>query len=267
MKRDISTIVIGALFLLAGIAIGGSMLGYFDFSVNLDGWWTVFIIVPALIAIAQGGLNAGNVIMLGVGVVLLLKAQGILPHGFSWRLIFPVVLLGIGVQLLLGNSGSSRHPHWDDDRKGDDSDGDKNGGFRDARDASGDSRAAGDDKKSGGFFNETSRPGASYKTASSILGGQDIFYGQEEFSGGSYTAVLGALTINLTNVMLTGNATINVSAIMGGIDLILPPNVQVISNVTPILGGTDIKYPSSRDPAARKIYVTGMACLGGIEIK
>ena len=55
MKRDISTIIIGALFLLAGIAIGGSMLGFFDFTINLDGWWTVFIIVPALIAIAQGG--------------------------------------------------------------------------------------------------------------------------------------------------------------------------------------------------------------------
>lgn len=252
MKRDISTIVIGALFLIAGIAIGGSMLGYFNFSINLDGWWTVFIIVPALIAIAQGGINAGNIIMLGVGVVLLLNAQGILPHGFSWRLIFPVVLLGVGVQLLLGNSGSGRHEHWNDYRGDDKNDGDKN---------------TGNDKKSGGIFNETSRPGASYKTASSVLGGQDIFYGQEEFTGGSYTAVLGALSINLTNVVLTGNATINVSAIMGGIDLILPTGVQVVSNVMPILGGTDIKYPSSRESGAHKIYVTGMACLGGIEIK
>jgi predicted membrane protein len=250
MKRDISTIVIGALFLLAGVAIGGSMLGLFNFTVNLDGWWTVFIIVPALIAIAQGGLNAGNIIMLGVGVVLLLNAQGILPHGFSWRLIFPVVLLGIGVQLLLGNSGSTRRENWSGP-KGPMENDDKHEGKHEG----------------GGIFNESSRPGKSYKTASSILGGQDIFYGQEEFSGASYTAVLGGLSVNLTNVILTGDVTINVTAIMGGIDLILPAGVQVISNVTPILGGTEIKYPSSRDSAARKIYITGAASLGGIEIK
>lgn len=72
MKKDISTIIIGLLFLAAGVAVGGSMLGYFDFHISLDGWWTLFLIVPALLAIAQGGINVGNIVLLAVGVILLL---------------------------------------------------------------------------------------------------------------------------------------------------------------------------------------------------
>lgn len=89
MKRDIITIIVGMLFLATGIVIGGSMLGYFNFSINFAGWWTLFLIVPAILAIVQGGFNAGNVILLAVGGILLMEAQEVLPASFSWRLILP----------------------------------------------------------------------------------------------------------------------------------------------------------------------------------
>lgn len=270
MKRDIMTIIIGLLFLLAGIAIGGSMLGIFDLRINLDGWWTVFIIVPALIAIAQGGFNVGNVIILGVGVILLLNAQGILPEGFSWKLIFPVALLGLGFQLLFGGRGNccgdrSWHHHRDDGN--DECSGGTGSGSTGSASGSADNRSDGSKNSGGGIFTEQSKAGASYKTASALFGAQDIYYGQEEFTGASYTAVFGGLTINMCNVILKGDVVINVSAIFGGIDLILPPNVQVISHVTPILGGTEIKYASSSDSSAHKVIVNGAASFGGIEIK
>lgn len=266
MKRDIMTIVVGILFLAAGIAVGGSMLGFFDLSINLRGWWTVFIIAPALISMVQGGPNAGNIIVLGVGVILLLNAQGIMPAGFSWRLIIPVVLLAVGFQLLFGGS---RHAGRYSDRhqdKTDDDNAEKNGssGWTDGA-ASGEK--SGERASGGGLYTEASKPGTSYKTASALFGSQDICYGPEPFSGGSYTAVFGGLTINLCNVKFDGDVVINVSAIFGGIDLILPSNVQVVSNVAPILGGVDIKYASSRDPLSRKIIVNGTASFGGVAIK
>ena len=284
MRRDITTIIIGLLFLLAGIAIGGNMLGVFSFHFNLNGWWTLFIIVPALIAIAQGGFNAGNIIMLGVGVILLLNAQNILPGSFTWRIILPVILLAVGFQLLFGGSGrysnwNSRH--WKAHHNPEDTDFGSNSTST-SSDFKADYKASkadykadyksdfGDSKgknSSGGIFNETSRPGAQYKTASAMFGAQDIFYGAEDFTGGSYTALFGGLTINLSNVNLVGDVVIQATAIFGGIDIILPPNVQVISHVTPILGGTDIKYASSRDPSAKKIILNGCACFGGIDIK
>ena len=113
MRRDLSTVVVGILFLAAGVLIGGSMLGLFDFYVNLNGWWTLFLIIPALLSMTQSGPNAGNAILLGIGTLLLLDAQGILPRNFSWRLVFPLVLLVVGVQILLGGS-SFRYRRRDD---------------------------------------------------------------------------------------------------------------------------------------------------------
>ena len=47
MKRDFATIVVGLLFLGAGVIIGGVLLGFFDFDISLAGWWTIFIIAPS----------------------------------------------------------------------------------------------------------------------------------------------------------------------------------------------------------------------------
>jgi hypothetical protein len=266
------TIVIGILFLAAGIAVGGSMLGFFDLSISMRGWWTIFIIAPALISMVQGGPNAGNIIVLGVGVILLLKEQGIMPEVFSWRLIFPVVLLAVGFQLLFGGSRhSGRYSNQQTDRHQDTAaDGShdaENNGFSSRADDNASGEKSGERASGGGIYTEASKPGASYKTASALFGSQDICYGPELFTGGSYTAVFGGLTINLCNVKFDGDVVINVSAIFGGIDLILPSNVQIVSNVAPILGGIDIKYASSRDPSARRIIVNGTASFGGVTIK
>jgi len=267
MKKDISTIIIGLLFLAAGVAVGGSMLGYFDFHISLDGWWTLFLIVPALLAIAQGGINVGNIVLLAVGVILLLDQQRILPHNFGWRLIFPVILLAIGLQVLLGDlfrpkgtrsysccspSGStSGTPSGEKANEGTDSPG----------------QATGTNKPAPKALSSESTSKGSYKTASVLFGGQDIVYGQEDFSGASYTAVFGGLDINMKSVILTQDVTINATAIFGGIEIKLPDNVRIVCNVAPVLGGTDIKYHSSNDPLARTVYITGVATFGGIDIK
>lgn len=267
MRRDIGTIVVGLLFLLAGIAVGGSMLGFFDFTINFAGWWTLFLIVPALIAIAQGGINAGNIILLGVGIVLLLDQQRILPDGFTWRLILPIILLGIGFQLIFGGRF---HDDWRWRRS--DKTGDDGTRYAGSSDASGSGSTAGSSgftkgKEGGGVFTEKSRPGNNFKTASVLFGGQDIIYGQEEFTGGAYTAIFGGLTINMRSVTLIGDVVINVTAVFGSVDIIVPDNVQVVSNVIPILGGVDNKYASSRDSTAPKIIINGNTVFGGLEIR
>ncbi len=259
MRRDITTIIAGLLFLLAGISVGGSMLGFFDFDFSFDGWWTLFLIVPALLTIVQGGFNAGNMILLSIGVVLLLDAQNVLPRNFSWRLVFPLVLLAVGFQLVFGGR-SGRRGSWNDhspDSRGKE----QNAGNR----PSGTPGAASAGMGSGGT--ESTRGGTSYKSASAIFGGQDIVYGPEDYSGGTYSAIFGGMTVNLRSVTLVGDVVITVTAMFGGIEFILPDNVMVVSNVLPILGGVECKYASSRDPLAPKIIINGNASFGGIEIK
>jgi hypothetical protein len=244
MKRDITTIIIGILFLITGIAVGGSMLGFFDFSISFAGWWTVFIIAPALLSIIQGGFNVGNIILLFVGGTLLLNAQGILPNNFSWRLIFPLVLFIVGFQLLFGNRNGASGARF--------------GGW---------SRRAAGCCGTGSSGDAGTTAGTGHKTASVAFSGQDIRYGNEEFTGGTYTAVFGGLTINLRSVTIVGDVVIYVTALCGGIDLILPDNVRVVSNVIPILGGADCTYTSSADPLAPKVIINGNVTFGGVNIK
>lgn len=261
MKKDITTIVIGILFLFAGIAIGGSMLGFFDFTINFAGWWTLFLIIPSLLAIIQGGFNTGNIILLCVGVVLLLNAQEVLPYNFSWKMILPIVLLIVGFQLLFGNrNGSGSAGRWTGRRSG------RTDGSC-GSDKTGTTATGAAETAAGTSAGSSTGTSASYKTASVLFGGQDIRYGSEEFSGGTYTAIFGGFTVNLRNVTLVGDVVITVTALFGGIDLILPDNVQVISNIIPILGGAECKYVSSCDPHAPKIIINGNVSFGGIDIK
>lgn len=273
MKRDISTIIVGILFLAAGVLIGGNMLGYFDFDFNLAGWWTLFLIIPALLSMTQGGPNAGNTILLGIGTLLLLDQQRLLPRSYGLKLIFPLILLVVGLQILLGGNGFSYSKSRRRDRDGSGGNG-GDGGEADqgsaghfTREGSGHSYANGERRSGGGIFSSVSHPGEGHKKASVTFGGEDINYGEEEFLGGTFTAVFGGLTLNMVNVKITGDVVIDVSATFGGIEIILPRGVKVVTHITPVLGGSECKYPSSSDPAAPTVIVNGTASFGGIEIK
>ncbi len=260
MKRDITTVVIGVLFLAAGVFIGGNMLGYFDFDFNLAGWWTLFLIIPALLSMTQVGPNAGNVILFGIGTLLFLDRQGIVPHGYGWKLIFPVVLLAVGLQILFGNGnrgGDRPFRPYDSGEEGNSGD-----------PGPGPERRNGSATRSGGgVFTSSSKPGEGHKKASVTFGGEHVYYGEEEFLGGVYTAIFGGLTVNLVNARISGNVSIDVSAVFGGVEIILPQGVRVVTHVIPVLGGSECKYPSSTDPAAPTVTINGTVTFGGVEIK
>lgn len=266
MKRDVTTVVVGILFLAAGVLIGGNMLGYFYFNINLAGWWTLFLIIPALLSITQVGPNAGNVILFGIGTLLLLDQQRILPHNYGWKLIFPVVLLAVGFQILFGNGWRGNGTYY---RKNGPKEESADGSFNGKSDGSTDTnrRDGYATRSGGGIFSSMSKPGDGYKKASVTFGGEDIHYGNEDFLGGVYTATFGGLTVNLVNTRITGDVSIDVSAIFGGVEIILPQGVRVISRITPVLGGSECKYPSSNDPAAPTVTVNGTVTFGGVEIK
>ncbi len=238
MKRDVYTIIVGTLFIAAAVAIGGSMLGLFDINLSLRGWWTVFIIVPALISIVQGGLNAGNAIMLGVGVLLLMNAQGVLPEGFGWKLILPFILLIVGFQLLTGGSLCA---------------------FR-----RGCGAGEGGAKPAGG---SGARASEESSFAQAMFGEQTVRPERERYSGGSYAAVFGSVILDLREAVIAEDVVVSVSALFGGITIYLPEGVRVITHVTPIFGGVDDRKKGGPRSGENTVIIRGSATFGGIEIK
>lgn len=107
MKKRILSIILGILIIAIGVIYGGNILGLWDLSINLDGWWTLFIIVPCVMSIFTGGLNIVNSVGAAIGVLLLLDAQDVIRDNLGPALIVPIIIIAIGLGVLFRGRGRS----------------------------------------------------------------------------------------------------------------------------------------------------------------
>ena len=108
--------------------------------------------------------------------------------------------------------------------------------------------------------------GAVSKEYAAVFSGNDVQFNGEVFEGAKLTAVFGGIDLDLRNAIINKDCVIDVSATFGGADIIVPENVNVVSNATGIFGGVSNKRRNN--PANTvTIYITGLCLFGGIEIK
>ncbi len=103
-------IAVGVLLIALGIAFLGNMTGWWQFDVFFAGWWTLFLIVPAVASMIQSGINVGNGILLAIGAVLLVDQQGLLGDYSAWSFIAPVVVIAIGLGLIFRSARGDTIP-------------------------------------------------------------------------------------------------------------------------------------------------------------
>lgn len=91
----------------------------------------------------------------------------------------------------------------------------------------------------------------------------------DRFRGGKATALFGGMDLDLTQAKLADNqATVELTAIFGGINLFVPREWQVIVDSSSILGGVEDKHrPIPSTTIQMTLYVKATAILGGIDIK
>lgn len=103
-----------------------------------------------------------------------------------------------------------------------------------------------------------------------IFNGPERRISSQAFEGGELTAVVGGIELDLRQAAVVDPpATLNVFALLGGIDIKAPSDWVIQQNVLAILGGTEDKRSQldSTDTRPPDLLVTGFALLGGIEIK
>jgi predicted membrane protein len=101
---------------------------------------------------------------------------------------------------------------------------------------------------------------------SAFLGGIKRKYDSSAFRRGEAEAFLGGIDLDLRNATMQGDeATLDVTAVMGGVSIRIPPTWNVVSRVQTILGGTE-NHTSSR-PGNKRLVVEGTVLMGGFEIK
>ncbi|MGS2720819.1 DUF1707 domain-containing protein [Paraglaciecola aestuariivivens] len=80
--------------------------------------------------------------------------------------------------------------------------------------------------------------------------------------------VLGGADIDFTDaIFTTPNVTIKVLCLLGGNDIYVPENVNVVSKAFCVLGGLDNSTPSIASRQAPTITIEGLVLFGGIDIK
>ncbi len=105
--------------------------------------------------------------------------------------------------------------------------------------------------------------------AFAVFSGLKRRFDSETFRGGKATAIFGGMDLDLTQTKLADNqATVELTAIFGGINLFVPREWQVIVDSSSILGAVEEKHrPAPADTVQATLYVKATAILGGIDIK
>jgi predicted membrane protein len=100
-----------------------------------------------------------------------------------------------------------------------------------------------------------------------VLGGVKRSIRSTAFRGGSASAFMGGVDLDLTKARMQGDrAVINIFALMGGVVLRIPEDWAVVSNITALMGGVDDKTRPPTEPVGT-LVLEGSAVMGGIEIK
>ena len=92
-----------------------------------------------------------------------------------------------------------------------------------------------------------------------------MHYDGEVFEGAELTAVFGGIKCDLRNAVIDKDCAIQVSAIFGGIDILVPDNVNVKVSSNSIFGGVSNKTAVCQN--APTIYISGTCMFGGVDIK
>lgn len=223
----VNRILWGLVFVVLGVVVALNTLDIIDFNIFFDGWWTLIIIVPCFIGLfdTTNESKVGNVIGIIIGVVLLLASWGWLRFELIFKLFIPAILVIIGLYMIFGNLFKNNVKEKVKAKK---------------EKGNGESIVA--------TFSE-----------------QMVTKKDEVFESANLDAVFGSVVLDLSKAKIKDEAVISASAIFGGIDIIVPKDVEVKVKSTPIFGGVSNK--SKGKDTKKVIYIDALALFGSIDIK
>ena len=225
--NNIKNILWGIVLIIIGVIIGLNTMGIINIDIFFDGWWTLFIIVPCFIGLFTNNDKTGNIIGLLVGVILLLGMQNIIDFNLIWKLLLPSIIVIIGLSLIFKNTFNS---------------------------------------KINSEIKKLNSKNTKDNEYCATFSGQRIDFSNEEFKGATLNSVFGSITCDLREAKIKEDVVINTSSVFGGIDIIVPDDVNIKIKSNSIFGGVNNKKKNNEDNKYT-IYVNASCLFGGVDIK
>lgn len=227
MKR-VNQILWGVVLIAIGLLLGLNAFGITSIEIFFDGWWTLFIIVPCVIGLISGNDKTGSLIGLCIGVFLLLCCQNILNFNMLWKLIVPAIIIIFGLKMIFSNLM---------------------------------------DRGSAETMQRIKENNGQVRYGTATFSGENMNFSGEVFEGAELNAIFGGLKCDLRNAVIEEDCLIQASAIFGGIDILVPNNINIKVSSNSIFGGISNKTANQRNEAAPTLYIKGTCIFGGVDIK
>ena len=122
---------------------------------------------------------------------------------------------------------------------------------------------------SGDPANSQGAPGGpSQRRIFALLSGSEVRSFTQPIRDTEATAILSGIKLDLTSAQIEGErATLQVTAVMGGIEIYAPSDWTIVSDVLPILGAyVDKRRPTATVPT-KTLFISGVVVMGGVEVK
>ena len=263
--------VYGGLFLLT---IGGifflKQADFIFFPGWLFSWPMILIAIGVFTGLKHNFRGAGWLIPIIVGCIFLVDRMdiGLDLH----RFIFPAILVCIGLSLILRPKHGGGWDNWGG-----------RGRYRRNRDyiqkdytgntsntGNPQQPSSGTDIPPQDFYKaDYINHREDFVDITSILGSTQRIVVSKNFKGGDITCFMGGAEINLTQADITGSVVMDMTTVMGGVKLIVPPNWEIKSEINTVMGGVEDKRQiQGKIIDFNKVLVLkGTAFMGGIELR
>ncbi|WP_198042713.1 LiaF domain-containing protein [Oceanobacillus sp. AG] len=101
-----------------------------------------------------------------------------------------------------------------------------------------------------------------------LFSGAEINSQSQTFQGGSVTAIIGGAEIDLRDAVIMDGASLDLTTVLGGVEMKVPDNVQVEISGMPILGGWEDRTRVRREKEEVSVLkINCLTILGGVEIR
>ena len=98
-------------------------------------------------------------------------------------------------------------------------------------------------------------------------GGDEYIYKGEPFHGARLDAFCGGIRLDLREAVITEDEEIDIHTFMGGVELLVPNTVNVVTKSRSFIGGVGSEAHSNAKDGAPCLHIVASNILGGVSIK
>lgn len=100
-----------------------------------------------------------------------------------------------------------------------------------------------------------------------VLSGANMNNHSKSFKQSNATAVMGSAVLDLRKTEFDKDALIDVFTIWGSVEIVVPENVVIRSQVSNVMAGTEDKTNQKTDKKSPTLTITGLAIMSGVSIR